>query len=633
MGWVLPKLGARAIVSAGYGVKDELREAIQVLSPDFEETTGYSHVGWVKHEGRDYFLHTGGAIGAAAIASVPTDTVAQGQAVGTGSVGPAGANPGADVAPDLPKCTTGNGCRNHSLGQTGANGAVPGPNNPKVLLRSIPPDALVHYCLPEPPSGDELRTAIRASLKILDLGADDAAIFSAYASIWRAPLGDADCCIYYVGHSGSFKSEEAALNQQHFGAGMDRKHLPGSWQNTANFNAEMSFYAKDCVYTIDDWVLRGSQGDMDKANREADRIIRGQGNGAGRGRCSITGKPRPVRSPRSLTAITAEAIPSGFSTVARLWICEFCTGQIDKQRLKACQNDAKAGVYAKAMAGYLQWMATDLDDHRRWFWESVETHRASFASECEHLRTASIAAELLAAFDHFLSFAREVGAIDEEENDRLWERMDEAIERSLKLQSREQQAEEPVDQYLRLIGELISSGRAHLASLINEKPYQEPERWGWAERKFYPKKDVPNIGGTKKGEDAEAEEGKGHNDDQWEEKTHYVPEGRRIGWVDDRDVYLLPSVSFAAAQELARQLGPPLPVKSVIDLGKELRRKGYLVSRDDNRDRNTMRKNAAGKRTDVYHLKANKVVRREFYHAPWAEEDWEGPIPTDLLDD
>src|SRR3984957_7479551 len=49
MKWVTERLGARAVIAAGMGIKDQVREAIQLLSaPHMVERTVHSHTGWRK---------------------------------------------------------------------------------------------------------------------------------------------------------------------------------------------------------------------------------------------------------------------------------------------------------------------------------------------------------------------------------------------------------------------------------------------------------------------------------------------------------------------------------------------------------------------------------------------------------
>src|SRR5664279_4616679 len=89
--------------------------------------------------------------------------------------------------------------------------------------------------------------AVRASLKLAEL-APPLISFPLLAATYRAVLGDADFALHLAGETGAFKSELAALHQQHFGAGMDRLHLPGNWLSTGNALEMMAFHAKDTLF-------------------------------------------------------------------------------------------------------------------------------------------------------------------------------------------------------------------------------------------------------------------------------------------------------------------------------------------------------------------------------------------------
>jgi hypothetical protein len=66
---------------------------------------------------------------------------------------------------------------------------------------------------------------------------------------------------------------------------------------------------------------------------------------------------RDPAAPRGMTWSTGEDIPRGESLQARVWILDFARDDVDFEKLKACQSDANAGLYAQAMAGFLKWIA------------------------------------------------------------------------------------------------------------------------------------------------------------------------------------------------------------------------------------------------------------------------------------
>jgi hypothetical protein len=119
----------------------------------------------------------------------------------------------------------------------------------------------------------------------------------------------------------------------------------------------------------------------------------------------------------------------------------------------------------------------------------------------------------------------------------------------------------------------LASGRAHVANSVGSAP-ETPERWGWQ---------LKTVG-----------TGPSTRDD-WQ------PQGHRIGWVDDQDLYLEPEASFAAAQELAKEQGESLPI-TPHTLRRRLKEKGFLLSRDERRKKLTVRKTLPGTRREVLHL-------------------------------
>ena len=64
--------------------------------------------------------------------------------------------------------------------------------------------------LPDPPEGDDLVAAIRASLGMLDVMPDEVTM-PAYGAVWRAVIGEADFSLHAEGPSGEGKTELLAL--------------------------------------------------------------------------------------------------------------------------------------------------------------------------------------------------------------------------------------------------------------------------------------------------------------------------------------------------------------------------------------------------------------------------------------
>ena len=85
-------------------------------------------------------------------------------------------------------------------------------------------EGLLSFILPPPPSGNALKDAVHASLSILDIIADEISI-PLLAATYRAMICPADFNMHMAGPSGVLKTELLALSQQHFGPGLDSRHL------------------------------------------------------------------------------------------------------------------------------------------------------------------------------------------------------------------------------------------------------------------------------------------------------------------------------------------------------------------------------------------------------------------------
>ena len=269
MGWPVELLGAGAIVYPGFGLKDHARAAVQLLSGAIPERSVLTHTGWRKVDDGWVFLHAGGAIG-------PIGTVVE-------------------------------------------------------IIVDLPSD-LARFALPTPPTGDPLREAVRASLALLDVAPDQVTV-PCLAAIYRAVLGDIDFTLHLAGPTGAGKTELAALAQQHFGPTMDSRHLPASWLSTGNALEGLAFQAKDVLLVVDDFAPTGTSSDVQRYHKEADRLFRGQGNQAGRGRMRPDGSLRPAKPPRGLILSTGEDIPRGQSLRARGLFLELGPNDLDWQRL------------------------------------------------------------------------------------------------------------------------------------------------------------------------------------------------------------------------------------------------------------------------------------------------------------
>ncbi len=508
--WVTERLGPSAIFYPGFTVKDHLRVAIQMRSGEPPRRDVYTHLGWREVGGTWIYLHAGGAIG--------------------------------------------------------PNGTVSGV---EVSL----PHELAGFELPPPPIDDELVEAVRAHLRLLEL-APTRIMVPSMASVWSAALGGCDYSVHASGPTGSFKTQLAALLQQHYGAHLDATHLPASWLSTGNALEGLAFVAKDAVLVIDDLAPGGTVGEVQRIHREAARVFRAQGNQSARQRMRPDGTLRPAKPPRAMIFSTGEDIPHGHSVRARLLVIEIGKDDIDPKKLSACQADAAAGLYAKAMSGFLTWLGRSYEAVDRRRYDEIVKLRDQAMRSGDHRRTTTTIASLGIGWRYFLRFATDAGAIDIPAAENLWERGWTALRQAAEAQAAHHSAADPVPRFRQLLASAIASGRAHVAEIEGDAPHK-PKVWGWR---------LHTIG-------------TGNN-----EREDWQPQGDRIGWVQGADLYLDRTASYKAAQQMITAGEEPIGV-GPDTLWKRIQEQGVIVTAD--KARHTVRKQIEGKRHRVLHVRAS----------------------------
>ncbi|MBJ7600398.1 DUF3854 domain-containing protein, partial [Candidatus Nephthysia bennettiae] len=466
MRWPAEIASLDLIVAAGSSIRDYLREAIELVSREAARRQGHTliprrtvfvHTGWRLVGGKHVYLHAGGAIGAE--------------------------GPVAEV---------------------------------EVRLDSH----LHHFELPEPPEGSQLAEAVEASLRLLELGPDEVMI-PVLGAVYRSVLGPADFALHSTGDSGRFKTEVAALAQQHFGAAMDARNLPLSWTSTGNSIEGVLHTCKDALAVADDFLPAGlPYVERERMLQAAARVFRAQGNRAGRSRMRADTSLRAPKVPRGLLYSTGEEIPPGLSQVARVWVLEQAKDAISSQRLTTAQE--ASDLYPRALAGYLRWLAPRMKTMASSLRTEVAALRA--VHQAAHRRTSDIAANLEIGWARFLQFASESGAIAEERRQELIGRVRTALLCGAVAQARHQSELSPVERYLSGLQSTIASGAVHVTTL-EDGPPDDPGAWGWRKR-------TVGVGADR--------------EERWE------PRGDRVGWLSGQDLYLLPEGAYKAAAALYR---------------------------------------------------------------------------------
>jgi hypothetical protein len=447
----------------------------------------------------------------------------------------------------------------HGGGAIGRDGTVPG-----IEVRL--PEPLRQYCLPTPKGSDQ-GEAIRASLGFLSVAKPSITV-PVLGAIFRSVLGGTDFSIHISGPTGAGKSAMAALAQQHFGGAMDARHLPGNWSSTSNALEAIAFSAKDALLVVDDFAPLGSSNDVLRLHREADRLLRAQGNSAGRQRMRADTSLRPPKPPRGLMLSTGEDIPHGHSLRARMFIVEMSPGDMNWNRLTKCQREAAAGLYAQTMAGFIRWVAQHHDEIQENRGQMFMKLRAKSTSGGRHRRTPEIVANLQIGVHMFLHFALDAGVITPDTAVRLWRSSWRILRQTAGAQIAHHAANDPARRFLDLLRAAIAAGRAHVANEDGSAP-PKPAAWGWRMR-----------------------------DDVLKSPS---PGGDLVGWLSGGDLYLEPEAAFGAAQRMAKDAGDPITVSSQT-LRKRLKERGLLASVDKTRGTLTVRRMLGGAKRSVLHL-------------------------------
>jgi hypothetical protein len=459
LNWVTHELGADACITPGTQIRGHLANAIKSMAPDSRvRSTVYAHLGWREINGQWLYLHADGAIGAK---------------------GPVG------------------GIRVELGGE------------------------LSRFALPTGPIEDP-RGALLTSLRMLEM-APRRVTWPLLAAVYLAPLGEfvpITVTLFFTGGTGTRKSAMQAIAQGHWYWEQVGKKQPANWSWTANSLEAIAFRAKDALLVVDDFCPKGALTDVQRYHQTAERLIRAQGNQAGRGRMNADGSLRTEMHPRGLLAASGEDTPIGHSLRARQMICEISPGDVDLPVLSEMQKAADEGVLKAAMAGYVRYVAAQ---DKSSFKRRVKELRAEAAKKFSggHSRTPENAALLMLGVENFLAYAASIGAdLDGEKlRGEAWE----ALLAAGNEQDQHQRDEQPAERFKALLQGLLSSGGAHIRDVYRGSP-PGACMLGWTEKEYG-------------------------------DKMQIQPGGRSIGWIDGEDLFLEPDATYAELQQFAQRQG------------------------------------------------------------------------------
>ena len=287
------------------------------------------------------------------------------------------------------------------------SGGAIGPSGPVADLAARLDGDLDRFTLPAPPNGDELRAAVRASLSLLDLATEEVST-ALLAMVYRAPLGHVDFSGFLVGPSGAGKSELAALVQQHYGADMDRRNLPGSWHATEDDLQQIAHQIKDAVLVFDDFVTAD-------LHHEVERLLRVQSNS------SAPAYTSPPLKPGGLLLCSGENVPAGESLSDCVLALDVQPGDVHQPTLTLLKEQAALGMLATAMAGHLRWLVATHGQEANHVRARVHELMLGTGDGADR-RVPHTIASLAVGLERFLQFAEHVGAIDASDREEEWSR-------------------------------------------------------------------------------------------------------------------------------------------------------------------------------------------------------------------
>jgi hypothetical protein len=449
----------------------------------------------------------------------------------------------------------------HNGGAIGENGHIP--------AIAVEIKGLLSHCV-LPLVGD-LNAAVRASLEMFDIAPVGTLVG---AATYRAPLGEicpATLSVHLAGKTGTFKSALAGVAQAHWGSYWDGVHFPANWADTANNIELKAFVAKDMLFGVDEFLPRGrGRHQLDELHGKAERLFRGQANQSGRGRLDVNIKERPVYWPRGLTISSGEDIPIGHSLLARIVVAQVKKGDICPSKLTRLQEAGRSGLLARAMAGYVQWLAGRLDQLRPWFAQRKEELRREAIGA--HRRTPQNYAELVIGCELFLMFAASVVAITSAQHELMLEKAKDELSGLMRAQDEEQRGEDAVEIFLGALGSALASGRVFAADWETSKaPQGAEEACGWRM----------------------AQQG---------EHVEWRAHGDRIGWLRGDQLYLFPDVAYTAVERL---LNSSLGV-SKRTLIRRLGEAGVIAEHDHEKNVKTV--SSDGEKQKVLALRAGRVL-------------------------
>ncbi len=409
---------------------------------------------------------------------------------------------------------------------------------------------------------------------------DDGTALLLVGAAFRATLSyftKSTVSVFVQGTTGTYKSATVGCVQAFFGKNFNGTHLPENWSSTGNALEKKAFLCKDALFSIDDFVARGTPSEVTRLHRDAERVLRAQGNQSGRDRLTSTTALRGAYIPRGMILATGEDVPNGQSLQARCVILSIRKGATDTNILTVLQKLAEEEVLAQLMSNFLSWVAGKADA------KQVNDLMKIAHSDCMiklptsgHTRMRDNLASLMSGVWLLLQFGKELCDFSEGEITRLKSATLNAANKIAELQITADKEASDADRFIELLRSSLAMGAGHLATKKGFCP-SLPSAWGW------------EITGTRGNE---------------------IPygQGTKIGWIDGNEILLDMTATLSVLKPLSTRLGNHLG-SSERAINKALFEAGMLAKCDEGRHKTKV--SVEGRRVPVISLPVSCVMDLE----------------------
>lgn len=409
------------------------------------------------------------------------------------------------------------------------------------------------YALPDPSSGEALAADVRALSELL-AGLDAPQLVApVFALALRSVLGPSRAQVFVHGYTGTGKSELLALAMRLFGPGFRNGRSPGSFTSSRPVLDGLLATIGDALVTLDDADTNTASG-VARFREVAQAVLAAVWDGSPTLRANVDGTPRAAAPYRATPLCAAEKTLTGASLASRVVVLEH------HARLGTSLDPYIAtgneGVYARAVAAFLVWLAPELPAVRAEL-EGLEARLGAPFREQGDRIAVSVGA-LLAGVEVFERFARHVGAHEPAHFARAREGL--ALAAHGQVEVRRDAA--PGRLALELLRGAVESKHAYFTKPDGTEPLRSLAL-GWASS---------HSDALRTGDGGASEERR---------ETRHT-KGQCLGYVEHRgarlgEVAIIPEVALRVARGMARASGREFTVDSEKELGAVLDAAGLLT--------------------------------------------------------